>query len=344
MPDSTLKFPAPLRPGDRIGVTSPSAGVGPRGTARIDFAIKHLRARGYDVTVGDCMGADQWVSAPKEQRAAELTSMLLDPTIRAVVPPWGGAGTALDLLDRLDYDAIAAAEPTWVVGYSDSSTWMTPLTLRAGLATLHGDNLADTPYASPSELVHWTAFASGPRDVTQHDSRTIARYRSLDEPDATTWPAVGEGSWSLHGPDVLDIEGVLIGGCIETMSSIAGTPYGDLRSFGAKHGPLVVYLEAADENAYNICRYLHTLRYHGWFDHAAAILLGRTNAPSGNGNDADPGLTQRDAVLDALGGLGIPLVFDMEIGHVPPHLPLLNGARAHVVITAEEHTLRQSWG
>src|SRR5215510_15676641 len=90
---------------------------------------------GYDVVVGECMSADRWVSAPKDQRAAELTAMLTDPSIRAVVPPWGGAGTALDLLDQLDNAAIAAAEPTWVVGYSDSSTGMVPLTLRAGLPT-----------------------------------------------------------------------------------------------------------------------------------------------------------------------------------------------------------------
>ncbi len=78
------------------------------------------------------MSADRWVAGPKEKRAAELTAMLTDPSIRAIVPPWGGAGTALDLLDQLDYAAIAAADPTWVVGYSDSSTWMVPPTLRAG--------------------------------------------------------------------------------------------------------------------------------------------------------------------------------------------------------------------
>jgi muramoyltetrapeptide carboxypeptidase LdcA involved in peptidoglycan recycling len=118
-----------------------------------------LHARGYEAVVGDCMSAEAWVSAPKEQRAAELTAMLTDPSIRAVVPPWGGAGTALDLLDQLDYGVISAAEPTWVIGYSDSSTWMTPLTLRAGLATLHGDNLADTPNRPLPGLVHWTDFA-----------------------------------------------------------------------------------------------------------------------------------------------------------------------------------------
>ena len=45
---------------------------------------------------------------------------------------------------------------------------------------------------------------------------------------------------------------------------------------------------------------LHGMRLAGWFDHARAVLVGRTPAP-----DAD-GLTQHEAVADALGGLGDP--------------------------------------
>ena len=335
-----LHFPKPLQPGDRIGVTAPSAGVAPRARPRIDFCVEWLRGRGYDVVVGECMSADRWVSAPKEQRAAELTAMLTDPSIRAVVPPWGGAGTALDLLDQLDYQAIAAAEPTWFVGFSDSSTWMVPLTLLAGLPTLHGDNLADTPYAVPEGLVHWTDVASSNGTIEQTDSGRILSWHSLEVADATQWRDVGEGRWRLHGTDSLDVTGTLIGGCTELMPAIAGVRYGDVRAFGEEHGDLVIYLEAAGAEAFSICRYLHTLRYAGWFDDAVAILIGRTNAPA---STDDGGLTQDDAVLDALGGLDCPIVFDVEIGHVPPHLPLLNGATARVVVDESGHQIVQTW-
>ena len=335
-----LRFPRPLRPGDRIGVTSPSAGINERARPRIDYAIEVLRGKGYDVVVGECMSADRWVSAPKAERAAELTSMLTDPSIHAVVPPWGGAGTALDLLDQLDYAAIAAADPTWLVGYSDCSTIMTALTLRTGLATLHGDNLADTPYTAPTGLTHWTDFVTAPGRVTQHDSTTIASWLPLTDATATVWPITGQSSWRLHGSDRLDTTGILIGGCIEVMTSIAGTPYGDVRAFGEQHGDLIVYLEAAEDDAFDVCRALHHLRYSGWFDHATAILIGRTTGPAGEG---DGGLTQDDAVLDAVGALGIPIVFDLEIGHVPLHFPLLNGATAHLTIDGDEHRIEQTW-
>ena len=163
-------LPAPLRPGDRIGVTSPSSGVPQRLWPRFEHAVRSLRERGYDVVVGECMDGDGIVSAPKEQRAAELTAMLIDPAIRAVVPPWGG-DTAIDLLDQLDWDTLAAAEPTWIVGYSDTTTWMLPFTLRLGWATLHGSNLMDTPYDPPEGLRHWTDLAAATGPVTQRGDR-----------------------------------------------------------------------------------------------------------------------------------------------------------------------------
>lgn len=334
-----VRFPRPLRPGDRIGVTSPSAGVDARGRPRIDFAINWLQERGFEVVIGDCMSADRWVSAKKSERAAELTAMLTDPSIRAVVPPWGGAGTALDLLDQLDYDAIAHAEPTWVVGYSDSSTWMVPLTLRSGLATLHGDNLADTPYRTPPGLAHWLDIATAPGGITQSDSGIAANWNPLTDTTATAWKNPTPRQWDLHGASTVDLTGTLIGGCIEVLAGIVGSPYGDISAFGREHGPLLVYLEAAEESAFAICRYLHQMRYARWFD-TAAVLIGSTRAPAGVG---DGGLSQRDAVLDALGDLGLPIVFDMEIGHVPPHLPLLNGAHARLVLDDTHRNITQTW-
>ena len=37
-------------------------------------------------------------------------------------------------------------------------------------------------------------------------------------------------------------------------------------------------------------------------------------------------MTQHDAVLDALGSLAIPLIADVECGHVYPMMPIVNGA------------------
>lgn len=333
------RYPAPLRPGDTIGVTSPSAGVIGPAADRIAFCVQWLRDAGYRVVVGDCMDGSGLTAGPAKQRAAELTAMLCDPDIRCVIPPWGG-DTAIDLLDLLDWDALRQAEPTWLVGFSDMSTVLLPITTRLGWATLHGDNLADTPYRTPEGLLHWLEIAGTPGPHVQCDSDLIADWWRFDEdPLATDWKQAGRGTWQLHGTDALHVSGRLIGGCIETLASPAGTPYGDVAAYGAQHADdgLIVYLEAAGDDAATICRNLHGFRLAGWFDNANAILVGRTNAP-----DHDV-MTQREAVLDALGRLDLPIVFDMEIGHVPPHLPLVNGALATIVVDGDRREIVQEF-
>src|SRR5690606_30936864 len=114
-PAMTIRYPRPLRPGDTIGVTAPSSGVPSPLQRRLLHAADVVRAKGYDVRLGETPTGAGVVSGPADRRAAELTAMLTDPAVRAVVPPWGGE-LATDLLGRLDWDALAA-DPTWLVGY-----------------------------------------------------------------------------------------------------------------------------------------------------------------------------------------------------------------------------------
>ena len=48
-----IRYPAPLRPGDRIGVTSPSSGVSDDALATFRVCRPVLRDRGFDVVVGE---------------------------------------------------------------------------------------------------------------------------------------------------------------------------------------------------------------------------------------------------------------------------------------------------
>jgi len=126
---------------------------------------------------------------------------------------------------------------------------------------------------------------------------------------------------------------------VETLCNLAGTPYGDVAAFGREHADdgLIIYLEAAGDDAAAICRNLHGMRLAGWFEHARAVLIGRTKAP-----DSEE-LTQREAVLDALSRLQVPIVFDLEIGHVPPHLPLVNGALSTITVDGGTQAIVQEF-
>ena len=337
-----LRFPAPLQAGDVVGVTSPSSGVPVALRPRMDVALDVLRRRGFEVAVGECMHGEGVVSAPAADRAAELQAMLLDPRVRAVVPPWGGE-LAVEVLPHLDLDRIAAAEPTWLVGYSDTSTLMLPLTVAAGTATLHGPNLMDTPYRVPEPLLHWLDVATSPAGSTlvqgassRHRSQGIDRWE--DDPGVSEPTFDTDTRWAVLGGGSVDATGRLLGGCLETVSVLAGTPYGDVPGFAAAHSPqgLVLYLEAAESGALDVARHLWRMRLAGWFDVATAVLVGRTSAPGADG------FSQRDAVLSALGDLDLPVVLDVDCGHVPPQLSLVNGALAHVVVDGDVQRITQT--
>ena len=330
----TVRYPAPLQPGDLIGVTAPSSGVEDELRPRLDFCVGHLRRLGFQVRVGDCMDGSGLVSAPAADRAAELTAMLLDPQVRAVVPPWGGE-LAIDLLPLLDYERLSAAEPTWVVGYSDTTTVLTPLTLLTGVATLHGANLMDTPFAVPDGLLHWVDVASAPAGGTLAQTATTHRQASWPDfrvrarraHDGAHRPRPLAGPRATR-PDVR-ATGRLLGGCLDTMAMLPGTPYGEVEAFADRHAPegLLVYLEVSDAPAAEVSRMLHHLRYAGWFDRATGVLIGRTPAP------ATEGFSQVDALHHALGDLPVPVVFDVDVGHVPPQMALVNGALATMELT-----------
>lgn len=334
-----IRYPAPLRPGDTIGVTATSSGVADALRPRLDHNVRWLRERGYAVRVGECLRDDTVVSAPKAQRAAELMSMLRDPEVRAVVPPWGGE-LGIDLLDQLDWDELARLEPTWFVGYSDGCSVLLPLLTRLGWAAIHGTNLMDTAYRQPAGLLHWTELASGEGPFAQ---TSPGRVRVGEWDDWETDPAVEEltlpdpGAWEVVGGGGIDVEGRLVGGCVEIVSVLAPTPFGDVPGWArteAAEGTIVM-LEVAESDPFTVGRALHSLRLAGWFEEAEAVLVGRTPAPD------HLRMSQREAVLDALGGLDVPLVLGADIGHTQPCMPLVAGAPTHVVVGGGSATVTQ---
>lgn len=131
--------------------------------------------------------------------------------------------------------------------------------------------------------------------------------------------------------------GRLIGGCLETVTLLAGTRYGDVPGFAERHAPegVIVYLETAEADAASVLRMLWSLRLARWFDCASGVLIGRTNAPG----VAD--LTQDEAAERVLGDLGIPVILDFDTGHQPPQMPIVNGALAQVSLIAGRGTITQ---
>ena len=334
-----IAYPTPLAAGGRIEAPAPSMGV-PEGLhERLRAAVASLTDRGLDVHVRDHATIGGLVPAPAADRVLDLQESF--QTGDVVLPPWGGE-LAIELLDGIDWAALADAR-TWFVGWSDISTLLLPLTTLTGMATMHGANLMDEPWELPTEFHRWTDIASMPAG-SSFEQRSAPRRRSRpwaawsEEPldrerayeTATRWR-------SLEGEGDVTMSGRLIGGCLETVSLLAGTPFGDVPQFARNHAPegTLVYLEASGSDSVSVLRMLRSLRLAGWFEDAKGVLIGRT------GGSESPELSQEDAVRRALGDLDLPVVLDFDTGHQPPQMPLVNGALADVTLTARQGSITQ---
>lgn len=341
-----VRYPRPLRRGDTIGVTAPSAGVGADLEPRLEFCLDFLRAQGYGLRVGECLRGDLIVSAPARDRAAELTAMLLDDGVAAVMPPWGGE-LLVDILPLLDFERLAAAAPTWFVGYSDLSTFMLPFTLLTGVATIHGSCLLEAPIRPPAPALAWWGDVAGLARGASFTQHAADLYQDHDvdwaaTPRATSFERTAPVAWKVLGHEGdpghrVTARGRLVGGTLDVIGTLPGTRYGDLDAFVRRRAPegLLFYLDGCDLNPAQYCRALHHLRLTGWFRHANAVLVGRTAA--GDLREFTP----RDALEDALGDLDVPVVYDMDVGHLPPQLTLVNGSLATLTVSAAEKSLAQ---
>ena len=337
-----IAYPAPLQPGSRVVVTAPSSGVEPALHARLDLALGCLRAQGLVVEEGRCLRHEaRSASAPAAERAAELMHTLLRDDVHAIIPPWGGE-RAIELLDLLDWPALARAGPKWVLGYSDTSTWMLPLTLRLGWATAHGPCLMDLVPAQRDALTAGALAVLGTPaggTVLQASSHQWQRQRTDFATDPGGAYALTEATrWRhLHSAPEALVEGRLVGGCLDTLMHTAGTLHSDVAGFIRAHrqergeGPLL-YLENAGLGPCDWLRALQRLRWSGWLDGLAGVLVGRSAAPDSTGVTE---LRYEEALHETLSDLPCPVLLDLDIGHVPPQLVLVNGAWARVQLQAD---------
>lgn len=333
-------------PGSTIAVTAPSSGVFDGWRQQFESTLKNLRQQGYRIVEGECLyGGHKYVSATAKERAAELMSFLQRDDIDAVYPPCGG-DLAVELLPLLDFEDLANQRPKWMLGFSDISALLLPLTTISGWATAHGDNLYErgleqhSSHATDIERVLQTEI----NGTVEQSSSSI--YMAVDYstppprqpvPKETQWKVI---STDTHG-DVI-IKGRLIGGCLDRIARLAGTKFGNVPKFLSDHAKdgVVLHLENAGMWPTEFARTLITLRMSGWFDSVNGVMFGRSSGADTTDQEA---YSYLDAIQSSLDGIGCPILYDVDIGHQLPQLTLIQGATAEVRVGNGKGSISQTF-
>ena len=328
--------PQKLRRGDKVAAISLSWG-GPGAFPHRYQAGKEQFVREFGVEVVETPHAlkdPAWLARHPEARALDLMEAFADPSIRGIISTIGG-DESIRLLPHIRPDVITA-NPKVFLGYSD--TTVTHLVcLRARLVSFYGpafmagfaENCGMFPFMVDS--VRRTCFTAAPVGVVEpcRDGWTVEHLdwsnRSNQQRRRMLNPASG---WCfLQGSGVR--QGRLIGGCLDTLLWLRGTPaWPELAAFDRA----ILFLETSEEAPppQVVAQTLRSYASMGILGRLSGILFGR---PGGGVPVAD--FSKYDeAILHVVneeeGLSSLSIVTRMDFGHTDPMFVLPYGILAQI--------------
>jgi len=290
--------PPMLRPGDRVRVVAPAY---PPDT-RLARGIEILQGFGLVVEVAPHVNDKNGPLAGTDaDRLADLNAAFADPGIRGVFAARGGYGTQR-IVDGLDLAAVRR-DPRVFVGFSDLTSLIGRLWRGARLVSFYGP------------MVNWTDSRTGPVEIES----LRAAIMTTDPVQLTRDPAEPSAAVTVPGTAT----GPLLGGNLTMLQAGYGT-----REFPDLTGAILLF-EDVDESAYSYDRMLTQLLRVGALDKVAGIAIGQFSNAASSG-----GWTAAVAVQDRVGGLGVPVLGGLRIGHGNGQLTVPLGTRATIDTTA----------
>ncbi len=300
----------PAPPGSTIGVVTP--GSPPETRADVERGIAWWESQGYRVKLmPSALERDDWHGGSPEVRAADLQTAFADPEVDVVQTMRGGYGSA-QTIPLLDFEAIKKT-PKAFVGLSDITALHAALLARAGLATFYGPSL--TMFGQPSP----------PSFTSERLLRVLC--------GETTGP-VPEDSERLTVVSIAGgkASGRLVGGCLLDFIFTIGTPWEpDLD--GA-----IFFFEDSGSAPIQIDRALLYLDQLGRFEKVRGIVVGElAGCEWFNFTSAPRSKTLEEVLTGRLGGLGVPVLYNLPLGHGASLATLPLGVEA--TLDADSRTL-----
>ena len=322
-----IRYPV-LNDGATIGVTAPSSGVEVELHELLKLSIQRMKSKGFQVDCGETVWTQYKAkSSPAQIRAAELNRMMKDDKTSIIIPPWGGE-LLIEILEHLEFEQYKCK---WILGYSDTSVLLLAFTLQTGIATAHGTNLIDLrgDYSDPATSM-WQPVLSTKmgESIIQSSSEKYQKEWKHSDPSPCVFHLTEQTNWKVIQQPHVKVQGRLLGGCIDVIRHVIGTPYGDVKHFQQNYlnnEPIIWYLENCELTTTDLRRSLVQMKLAGWFDNCSGILFGRSDA-----NKPIEDYTAEDVYGELNEELQIPIIYDIDCGHVPPQITFINGAYAEV--------------
>lgn len=323
-------YPEFPKNGDALAICAPSAGVGEK-IESFDLSIETLRSEGYEIRETASVRNEDYPSAPADVRGREFNECFESEDASAVLCASGG-DFCIEMLPYINQE-IVSSNPKWFAGYSDPTSIEMLLTTKLDIASIYGVNAGAWDWR-PLHEYQENALRILRGDIpVQH---SYDRYSASGYNEETcVYDMEGEVKWELFTSDSgclspasdLEVSGRLIGGCIDVIDWVIGTPYEDLEGFCARYADdgFIWFFDNFDLSPLQLQYTLRKMQLKGLFDNARAIIFGRTFLP-GDASDFDY-LQMLERILR---DIKVPLIWNADIGHTKPSFTIINGAVGHL--------------
>ena len=227
------------------------------------------------------------------------------------MPLRGGAG-APRILPLIDFEKIKN-NPKIFCGFSDITALLIAIHQKTGLVTFHGPTL---------NQMYETAF------TYEYYLRALMLPGAIGEvgsPDDNS-----KEDWGNHYPARMVIaegfaEGRLTGGCLTLIRNLMGTPWEiDCQD-------RILFIEDIDEEPHTIDRMLTQLLLSGKIAQARGIVIGDCSGCKPGGSKRNVltlNYSLETMLRERLGGLRIPVVYGIKLGHTADKVTLPLGIMA----------------
>ena len=328
-----MRYPQNLKKGGTIGFVAPSFGCAtePYKSAFLN-AQKKFQQMGYQCQLGpNCYASEGiGISNTPEKCGKELTESYRSGENDCLIS-CGGGELMCEILEYVDFDAIREAPPKWYLGYSDNTNFTYLLTTLCDTASVYG------PCAADFGMEPWHPSLNDTFGILTGEVRTVQNYDGWEKADCSLkTEETPLEPYHITEPMILKkypdqdtvFEGRLLGGCLDCLVNLKGTEFDKTTEFIEKYKEdgILWFLEACELNVFSIRRAIWQLDHAGWFQYTKGFLIGRPmmfDQPA-------MGLDQYHAVTDLLAKYQVPVIMDVDLGHLHPAMPLITGSYANV--------------
>lgn len=350
-----MRYPEFLKENGTIGFVAPSFGCATEPyKSAFDRAVSRFREMGYGADLGPNCYVEKGIGISNDPAlcGAELNEYYCSTKNDALIS-CGGGELMCEVLPYMDLERIKAAKPKWYMGYSDNTNFTFLSATICDTAAIYG------PCASEFGMEPWheaVADAFGllcgkidrvhgydmwEREGRKDEEHPFAPYNVTEKTVIRPYVPEGGKLCQLSGEKRIELSGRLIGGCMDCLVNLLGTRFDRVKEFNERYAgeKKIWFLESCDLNIMSIRRAVWQMKHAGWFENAAGFLIGR---PLCFGQEMF-GIDQYRAVTDLLAEYQVPVIMDLDIGHLSPMMPIVCGSTAEVSVEGGSIDIHYTW-